>query len=226
METRHKFLILFLIICVILIVMIIRKDIRVNPDSPPSPPHLSDEDEDEDGDEDENEDDDIPDYEDSDDQGGMRDIAHNWKCYNDRYYDLHKVYDGDEVKLKRHWEKHGKREGRTTKCNDISYGIINPNRAIEHWTTVNSYDECRRHAIRKGGPCFIVQTRYHPDIKGKNKLGCGVYTSLDHYKKLDHTTIDSAHIVGCANHIASIKNKCKLKIKGETTTNKINLRDP
>ena len=38
METRHKFLILFLIICIVLIVLIIRKDIRVNPDSPASPP--------------------------------------------------------------------------------------------------------------------------------------------------------------------------------------------
>jgi hypothetical protein len=167
-------------------------------------------DEDGDGDEDEDEDEDVlPD-------------DFDWHCYQDRYVDL---IDKNKSEVEQHYLNTGKSESRMYTCDDVTYGLPQPNTGhIWKEGGASSYDECREYAKNKGHTAFAMQTRYHssyPDNIGDNKgkYGCWIikdFTTHGHTGEIstsyngDKTEIwQDNHVSGCSNSNKKFTNKCQ-----------------
>lgn len=146
----------------------------------------------------------------------------DWHCYQDRYVDL---IDKNKSEVEQHYLDTGKSESRTYTCDDITYGLPQPN--VGHvWKDngASSYDECREYAKNKGHTAFGMQTRYHqwyPDEIGdkEGKYGCWSlkdFTTHGHTGEIstsyngDKTEIwQDTHVSGCSNSNKKFTNKCQ-----------------
>lgn len=146
----------------------------------------------------------------------------DWHCYQDRYVDL---IDKNKSEVEQHYLDTGKSESRTYTCDDITYGLPQPN--VGHvWKDngASSYDECREYAKNKGHTAFGMQTRYHewyPDEIGdkEGKYGCWSlkdFTTDGHTGEVsnsyhgDKTEMwQDEHIAGCVDPTKKFTNKCQ-----------------
>ena len=146
----------------------------------------------------------------------------DWHCYQDRYVDL---IDKNKSEVEQHYLDTGKSESRTYTCDDITYGLPQPN--VGHvWKDngASSYDECREYAKNKGHTAFGMQTRYHqwyPDEIGDKggKYGCWSlkdFTTDGHTGEVsnsyhgDKTEMwQDEHIAGCVDPTKKFTNKCQ-----------------
>lgn len=146
----------------------------------------------------------------------------DWHCYQDRYVDL---IDKNKSEVEQHYLDTGKSESRTYTCDDITYGLPQPN--VGHvWKDngASSYDECREYAKNKGHTAFGMQTRYHqwyPDEIGdkEGKYGCWSlkdFTTDGHTGEVsnsyhgDKTEMwQDKHIAGCVDPTKKFTNKCQ-----------------
>tara|TARA_B110000858_G_scaffold195775_1_gene252988 strand:+ start:65 stop:673 length:609 start_codon:yes stop_codon:yes gene_type:complete len=146
----------------------------------------------------------------------------DWNCYQDRYVDL---IDKNKSEVEKHYLDTGKSESRTYTCDDIVYGLPQPN-AGHVWKEggASSYDDCRKYAKNKGHVAFAMQTRHHdhyPDSIGDNKGKYGCWSIKD-FATAGHTGKLSAsyngdkneiwqdkHVAGCSNSNKKFTSKCQ-----------------
>lgn len=146
----------------------------------------------------------------------------DWYCYQDRYVDL---IDKNKSEVEQHYLDTGKSESRTYTCDDITYGLPQPNLG-HNWKDVgvSSYDECREYAKNKGHTAFGMQTRHHewyPDKIGdfKGKYGCWSikdFTTHGHTGEVSNSyngdkteNWQDTHIAGCVDPTKKFTNKCQ-----------------
>ena len=146
----------------------------------------------------------------------------DWHCYQDRYVDL---IDKNKSEVEQHYLDTGKSESRTYTCDDITYGLPQPNLG-HNWKDVgvSSYDECREYAKNKGHTAFGMQTRHHewyPDKIGdfKGKYGCWSIKDFtthghtgevsNHYNGDKTENWQDTHIAGCVDPTKKFTNKCQ-----------------
>jgi hypothetical protein len=167
-------------------------------------------------------DDDDGEDEDEDEDEDVLPDDFNWHCYQDRYVDL---IDKNKSEVEQHYLDTGKSESRTYTCDDIVYGLPQPN-AGHVWKEggASSYDDCRKYAKNKGHVAFAMQTRYHqkyPDEIGdkEGKYGCWSlkdFTTDGHTGEVsngyhgDKTEMwQDKHIAGCVDPTKKFTNKCQ-----------------